>query len=145
MIAAAPVRYRKPMKRLAVGAFAVGAALAVAACAWSPAAVRLSPASATVVMNTPPHKAAYCVADLADQRMRYRPFGEVNNNHVRLRDGSASVISIVLSEAVAWLVDFEATDGGSIARLHIGDRSLLYAGEIERIGRAILEECAADG
>ena len=130
-------------KRLSIGALALGAALAVAACHWSPDAVRSFPVSATVAMNTPPHEAAYCIADLADQRMRHRPFGEVNDNQVRLRAGSASVISVVMSEAVAWLVDIEATDGGSIARLYVGDRLPFAAGQIKRDGRAILEECAA--
>ena len=131
------------VKRLSIGALTLGAALSVAACHWSPDAVRSLPVSATVKMNTSPHEAAYCIADLADQRMRHRPFGEVNDNQVRLRDGSASVVSIVMSEAVAWLIDIEATDGGSIARLYIGDRLFVYADQIERDGRAVIEECAA--
>ena len=129
------------MHKLTTLAIALLVGAALAGCAFSPDAVRSSEPSAVVAMKKSPHDAAYCIADLADQRMRHR-LGSVNNNHVRLRSRSASVISVALSEHVAWLIDIEATDNGSIARLYIGDRSFLYADQIERDGRAIIKECA---
>lgn len=129
------------MRNWIIGAFSLFA-IVLGGCAVSPKEVRSFEPTAVVRMTKSPTEAAHCIAALMDEEMRYGILRRGMNNHIRLHESGASVVSSAEMGITVWLVDIEETEGGSVAALHVGNQMHIYTEAIRHDGRRILDVCS---
>ena len=74
--------------------------------------------------------------------MRYGLLKRGMNNHIRIDENGASVVSNAEMGITVWLVDIEKVEGGSVATFHVGNQMHIYTEAIRQDGRRILDVCS---
>jgi len=140
-------RGARPVKGAAV--LALATLLAACGLPTTPNEVRELTPFATRELRKPPTEAAYCIAGLMDERMRFGIAREAGfNNQVRIDKDGAAVISTGISAIALMVMDLSATDTGSQAKFYINYKQLRPLSPRRRIeniesrGLSILDDCA---
>ena len=131
------------MRNWIIGIFGLFA-LVLGGCAVSPKDVRSFEPTAVVRLAKSPVEAAHCIAALMDDEMRYGLLKRGMNNHIRIDEPGASVVSNAEMGITVWLVDIEKVEGGSVATFHVGNQMHIYTEAIRQDGRRILELCSQE-